>query len=287
MASVRRGGLADKAGIKSGDLLVSINGKKDFAGLSASEILQRMRGGVTLVFLGFIGKWHAEVRLNTKECPCGLQSEMPIALGRPDAPLQVYEEIVFQPTTAPLLLAVPPEPGSCRPKLTLPQGDMGEVDEVDDSKDVASDATPEDVMDLARSQSTSSQSGWQSRASEGEAASLATPRTHQVPSLERGQVHQASISPFAAVYELRNKEAKRLVEQIKAETQSTLPFLTCESRPITYEAEEASPVIMRSLPPRFETFARPAQERRRQKEASGVPTLCGLEASWLWGRCER
>ena len=50
-----------------------------------------------------------------------------------------------------------------RPKLTLPQGDMGEVDEVDDSKDeaaassqsssqpslqdVASDATPEDVMD--------------------------------------------------------------------------------------------------------------------------------------------
>ncbi|CAE7842001.1 GIP [Symbiodinium microadriaticum] len=74
---------------------------------------------------------------------------MPIALGRPDAPLQVYEEIVFQPTTAPLLLAVPPEPGSCRPKLTLPQGDMGEVDEVDDSKDVASDATPEDVMDPA------------------------------------------------------------------------------------------------------------------------------------------
>eukprot|EP00439_Symbiodinium_sp_Y106_P060972 s2200_g9.t1 len=128
-------GRAVQAGIKSGDLLVSINGKKDFAGLSASEILQRMRGGVTLVFLGFIGKWHAEV----------------------------YEEIVFQPTTAPLLLAVPPEPGSCRPKLTLPQGDMGEVDEVDDSKDeaaassqsssqpslqdVASDATPEDVMD--------------------------------------------------------------------------------------------------------------------------------------------
>ena len=97
---------------------------EDFAGLSASEILQRpagcngalkvlrkfllllsfscrMLGGVTLVFLGFIGKWHAEVRLNTKdsqgnasfasekdsfdslcvgnllgeECPCGLQSE--------------------------------------------------------------------------------------------------------------------------------------------------------------------------------------------------------------------
>ncbi|CAE7935403.1 GIP, partial [Symbiodinium necroappetens] len=131
------------AGIKSGDLLVSINGKKDFAGLSASEILQRMRGAVTLVFLGFIGKWHAEVRLNTKECPCGLQSEMPIALGRPDAPLQVYEEIVFQPTTAPLLLAVPPEPG-CREtwekwmKWTTPR-----------KNDVASDATPEDVMDPA------------------------------------------------------------------------------------------------------------------------------------------
>ncbi|CAE7312907.1 GIP [Symbiodinium sp. KB8] len=181
VASVRRGGLADKAGIKSGDLLVSINGKKDFAGLSASKILQRMRGAVTLVFLGFIGKWHAEVRLNTKESPCGLQSEMPIALGRPDAPLQVYEEIVFQPTTAPLLLAVPPEPGSCRPKLTLPQGDMGEVDEVDDSKDVASDATPEDVMDPA----LDADSCQVSIGSDEEpidflsAASLATPRTLQ------------------------------------------------------------------------------------------------------------
>ncbi|CAL1169997.1 unnamed protein product [Cladocopium goreaui] len=93
---VRRSSRAEQAGVKTGDILVSINGRKDFAGLRAEEVLRRIYGPVTLVFLGFIGKWHAELRLSNQDsCFCGLDSKVPIAMGRPDAPLQASLLLVF------------------------------------------------------------------------------------------------------------------------------------------------------------------------------------------------
>lgn len=188
---VRRCSRAEQAGVKTGDMLVSINGRKDFAGLRAEDVLRRIYGPVTLVFLGFIGKWHAELRLSNQDsCFCGLDSKVPIAMGRPDAPLQVIEEVVFQPSAAPLLLAVQP-PVHAHMTDAIP-GDLG---------DVADEEFEDETSEFTR----------------GELASMmldCSPPTSGFPRASRPSCQAAGL---AAVYELRGQEAKRLVERVRVE----------------------------------------------------------------------
>jgi len=104
VTAVRDSGRAAQAGIKAGDVLASIDGKKDFALLPADVIHKAMTSPVVLVFMGFVGKLQAEVRLNHKTKTCGLSASHQVIMSRPDAPVQVVDEVVFQPSGAGLIL---------------------------------------------------------------------------------------------------------------------------------------------------------------------------------------
>jgi hypothetical protein len=97
------------ARVKAGDRLVSINGEKNFDDLSAEDILRSsaMRGSVYLVFLGFVGKLHAEVRLATNHRLCGIPVHHDVVVPSPSSlPFEVHGETIFNAGVASLLFAV-------------------------------------------------------------------------------------------------------------------------------------------------------------------------------------
>jgi len=94
VAAVRRKGLAWLAGVSVKDVLVSIDGKKDFLGTSAKEVYDRLTSPCTLVFLGFVGKLMAEVRLSPSNDGCGLSWEEVAEWEN----VELIEEVVFQPS---------------------------------------------------------------------------------------------------------------------------------------------------------------------------------------------
>eukprot|EP00401_Gymnodinium_catenatum_P029938 CAMPEP_0117592780 /NCGR_PEP_ID=MMETSP0784-20121206/72264_1 /TAXON_ID=39447 /ORGANISM="" /LENGTH=464 /DNA_ID=CAMNT_0005394623 /DNA_START=37 /DNA_END=1433 /DNA_ORIENTATION=+ len=119
VSAVQEGGPAAKAGVKPGDVLASIDGKKDFRRKNVEEIQRGMVAPVTLIFMGFVGKLHAEVRLSTKSSACGLSANYKMIPNDPTA--QVVDEIVFKTAATPLFLAansssVRPQPRTCAPE---------------------------------------------------------------------------------------------------------------------------------------------------------------------------
>merc|ERR1712113_1158589 len=60
------------AGVVVGDQLVSVDGRKTFEGQSVFAIRASMQTPVTLVFVGFVGKFDAEVQLQEKPKWCGV-----------------------------------------------------------------------------------------------------------------------------------------------------------------------------------------------------------------------
>mmetsp|Transcript_61629 Transcript_61629/g.155628 ORF Transcript_61629/g.155628 Transcript_61629/m.155628 type:complete len:607 (-) Transcript_61629:46-1866(-) len=151
VAAVTEGGKAAKAGVQAGDVLVSIDGTKEFKGKSADAVHVSLRAPVMLVFMGFVGKLQAEVRLNYKQKLCGLSSQHQVIYGRPEAPVQLIDEIVFQPSNATIFLATK-SPNAAKPPVSgksttsgrsgaaspLVAGDDGVLgtDEEDDETDV-------------------------------------------------------------------------------------------------------------------------------------------------------
>lgn len=103
VTQLRRHGAAERAGVRCGYELVSVDGHKDLLKLPASEIIKRIVAPVTLVFLGFLGKFPAEVRLLREEDPLGLKPKESIC--SPVDAVTVVEEVVFQPGRAPLWLS--------------------------------------------------------------------------------------------------------------------------------------------------------------------------------------
>jgi len=202
VASVSEYGKASQAGVKAGDVLVSINGSKDFQGMTADVVHCSLVPPVTLVFMGFIGKLQAEVRLNQKQKICGLSPQYQVLHGRVEAPMQVLEEIVFQQSSATLMLATRPDdhvPLSARSRVVgslpaaavsplsdgrrAPAGDSVEVTCEDEDDD---DDEEEDIVDID---------------------SLTRV---QPPSAEREQHPEEAL---AGVYELRGYEARKLVSR--------------------------------------------------------------------------
>lgn len=102
VTQLRRHGAAERAGVRCGYELVSVDGHKDLLKLAASEILKRLIAPVTLVFLGFLGKFPAEVRLLREEDHLGLRPKE--AICSPTDPITVQDEVVFNPGKAPLWL---------------------------------------------------------------------------------------------------------------------------------------------------------------------------------------
>jgi len=105
VTAVTEGGKAHAAGVRAGDALISMDGRRDFSHRSADDVHEDMQTPLKLVFMGFVGKLQAEVRLNSKRKVCGLSSKVQLINGCPQAPVQVMDEVVFQPGSAALLLA--------------------------------------------------------------------------------------------------------------------------------------------------------------------------------------
>lgn len=216
VASAKRGGLADQAGVKSGDVLVSIDGKKDFTNMSALAVQRSLRAPVTLVFMGFVGKLQAEVRLNNKELSCGLPSQDQVAVGRPGAPVQVLDEIVFQPTNATLFLAVQPEPvpseRSWMSKMGLSPGDDGDVGDVglldDDLEELGFEFTGPIVQAALQETEMEHAKEAPSTGLKGESHPSSSP-----PPANSPRSAKADSQGHSAVYELRGQEARNLVSE--------------------------------------------------------------------------
>lgn len=97
VTAVSEGGKAARAGVQAGDVLVSINGKKDFNGNSADVVHATLVAPVLLVFLGFVGKLQAEVRLNYAESHAGMGMRENFLTTRPhEGTVEIFEEVVFQ-----------------------------------------------------------------------------------------------------------------------------------------------------------------------------------------------
>lgn len=196
VASVMAGGKAYQAGVKAGDVLVSIDGKKDFQSKSADSIHGILEAPVVLVFMGFVGKLEAEVRLNYKQKVCGLSSQQQVIFGRPDAPVQVMDEVVFQPGSATLFLATRTGSGSGRNPTLSPTvlsrssgsragsfaGDAGARYEEEDEEE------EEDCIDIDTLTSAVTQALRQEKAT-------------------------ADAQELSAVYELRGHEARKILSR--------------------------------------------------------------------------
>lgn len=204
VATVADGGKAAQAGVKAGDVLVSVNGTKEFKGKSAEAVLASLQAPVMLVFMGFVGKLQAEVRLNHKPHTCGLSSQQQVVFSRPEAPVQVMDEVVFQSGGASIFLttrsaATLPQqmsgPGcSLKQTTVLSNGDTGCPGSDDEDEE-------EDCIDI-----------------DSLTNALVAAKQHQpAPRTPEPQAQQAA-EEFAAVYELRGHEARKLVARALSRT---------------------------------------------------------------------
>lgn len=110
VAGVREGGQAARTGVRAGDRLVSIDGRKDFLGLPADAVRERLCAPTVLVFLGFVGKLQAEVRLTNADHICGISARREVLRGSFDAPVTLCEERIFNVGLASLFLTVTDRP---------------------------------------------------------------------------------------------------------------------------------------------------------------------------------
>lgn len=106
VAAVRNGGPASMSGVKVGDRLVSIDGKKDLLKKSAQTISDALYGPTVLVFVGFVGKLQAEVRLGCTDKICGLKTQQAVLRNSGESSFTLCEERVFNAGVASLFLNV-------------------------------------------------------------------------------------------------------------------------------------------------------------------------------------
>lgn len=115
IVSLRERGIADRAGARIGDRLVSIDGKKTFMEFPAAAIQDRLKAPTSLVFMGFIGKLEAEVRLHNAQEACGISNQD--AIHKHGDLLELRDMTVLNKSmslTAPLFLTTLPPKQECK-----------------------------------------------------------------------------------------------------------------------------------------------------------------------------
>jgi len=131
VTAVRDKGIAAKAGVVAGDELVSIDGRKDFVGHPAHVVHASLRAPCTLVFLGFVGKLQAEVRVKRPPEPrLGLAVGNDVILSegaKAPQPLRLCDAVVFQQGDSPSLLITAGAVGSEPARSSLYDGSAPEV----------------------------------------------------------------------------------------------------------------------------------------------------------------
>jgi len=214
------GGQAARAGVKVGDRLVSIDGKKDLLGLSAQAVHEQLEAPVLLVFLGFVGKLDAEVRLRAKDEVCGISSRQQTIQGSDGDLLELCEERVLNVGRAPLFLVVRP---SRRSKRLVKQSDddgKGEETEKDEAEDKKSreDVDEEAVEDRTVCEENSGCRGVHSLGSKKQERQPAMMLTRQTK-VTQGRIpgHLArrtnSLLEVAPCFELQHSEAHIIVKR--------------------------------------------------------------------------
>eukprot|EP00929_Paragymnodinium_shiwhaense_P057999 TRINITY_DN29053_c0_g1_i1.p1 TRINITY_DN29053_c0_g1~~TRINITY_DN29053_c0_g1_i1.p1 ORF type:complete len:722 (-),score=184.92 TRINITY_DN29053_c0_g1_i1:456-2621(-) len=106
VAAVCEDGPAAKAGVKAGDRLVSVDGHKDFLAFPADSIRDGLMAPCVLVFLGFVGKLQAEVRLSCEAGGCGLNQQTAVVRNTPEVHFTLAEEKVLQSAASSLFFTV-------------------------------------------------------------------------------------------------------------------------------------------------------------------------------------
>lgn len=125
VTAVRENGIAAKAGVVAGDELVSIDGRKEFVGHPAHVVHASLRAPVTLVFLGFVGKLQAEVRVKRPPEPkCGLAPGTDVVVHTMDKQppsMKLCDAVVFQQGDSPSLLITAGTSDCQEPPSPVPQ----------------------------------------------------------------------------------------------------------------------------------------------------------------------
>lgn len=223
VTAVNESGRADRAGVKAGDTLVSINGKKDFIESSADVVHASLKAPVLLVFMGFVGKLQAEVRLNYAETVAGMSLQDNVLASR-RSDVRLYEEVVFQPSAnAPLFLT------------TEVQAQQTP------SNNVAGMPRPVVVPDTDDAQLQSEPSGDMAEMigemiGTGVASSSSEAYNHAEPLAETGPATEAAA---AAIYEVHVADARYLVRNAlnRMRAPSSQAFDGVESSPFPYTTD--------------------------------------------------
>lgn len=109
VTAVREHGKAARAGVAAGDELKSIDGWKGFQDCPAHVIHRSLRAPATLIFVGFVGKLQAEVRVKQPVHRCGIPSDRDImtapVAGKACPSVRLCDEVVFKPRGSSLFIA--------------------------------------------------------------------------------------------------------------------------------------------------------------------------------------
>eukprot|EP00929_Paragymnodinium_shiwhaense_P063556 TRINITY_DN31750_c0_g1_i1.p1 TRINITY_DN31750_c0_g1~~TRINITY_DN31750_c0_g1_i1.p1 ORF type:complete len:740 (-),score=127.20 TRINITY_DN31750_c0_g1_i1:427-2646(-) len=114
VTGIREAGPAAIAGVVPGDQLISVDGEKDFASYTALFLHRRIRRASTLVFVGFVGRLQAEVRVKQPDrVRCGLSAETVVLdhtrAASDSAVVQLCDAVVFQKSSESMLIAMDDE----------------------------------------------------------------------------------------------------------------------------------------------------------------------------------
>lgn len=114
VAQVTEGGKAQRSGVRAGDMLVSVDGRKDFEGQPGELLHASLTVPVVLVFMGFVGKPTAEVQLTVSRPTFGFPSARALIASTENSQFRLSDQVVFQSNNSMILAATKDDKGVSR-----------------------------------------------------------------------------------------------------------------------------------------------------------------------------